>query len=137
MNGRVNALFTIGASPINIWTQLSGTQMAGFGRLAPCLCRSLSIQVQPSAAGLVYVMDGAYGVQTDGISPRIPSKANSADVTATLGASTAATQPGSQYSDNYTLDNSQGGIDVAVCWIDGGNAGDLVRVSYFILENKL
>ena len=138
MNGRINAKITItSGTPVNIWTQLSSTAMTGSGRLSPCYCRSLSIQAQPSNAGLIQVMDGIYGVQSDGVSPRIPSRTASTDVTAVLGASNSATQPGSQYSDTYNVANSQGGIDVSRCWVDGGSTGDVVIVSYDITENHL
>ena len=134
---RINNKVTIGSSPFNLATGLTGTQMTGFGRVSPVFARAVSIQAQPSNAGLTYVMDGIYGVQSDGISPRIPSKAAATDVTATLGASASATQPGSQYSDYYEIPNGVAGVDVSRTWVDGGTPGDIIIYSFDIVETHL
>lgn len=133
---RVNRLITFSADgPINVFTGLTGLQMTGFGRLAPAFARTVSVQMTSTTANLAYVMDGAYGVQADGVSPRIPSKAVGADVTAELGPSQAANQPGSQYGDPYVLPNGAAGVDVSVLWVDG-TAGETVRASFDLVENK-
>ncbi len=134
---RINRLITFSAGgAVNIFTGLDGTQMANFGPLRPALARTLSIQMSATTTGLGYVMDGIYGVQADGVSPRIPDHTHGGDVTAELGPSQAANQPGSQYGDPYVLPNGAAGIDVTKTWVDG-TAGETCRVSYDLVENKL
>lgn len=138
---RVQRTLTITAStPINIVTGLTAAGgMTGFGRLAPVWCRSLNIQALAGGTGYVTVMDGIYGVQADGVSPRIPSAlgATSGDLTVQLSPAGSATNPGGDYSDSYALNNQQGGIDVSRCWVDGSHTGDTVVVSYDVIGSKL
>ncbi len=137
---RVQATYTMTAStPINIATGLTAAGgMTNFGRLAPVRVRSLFIQMLIGGTGYGVVMDGIYGVQADGVSPRIPSAlgATSGDLTAQLAPSNSATQPGGQYGDQYALDNQGGGIDISRTWIDSSHTGDTIVVSYDVIESK-
>lgn len=131
---RVNKLITFSAGgPVNIETGKDGTAMANFGALRPVMVRALSIQVAAGSTHRGYVMDGIYGVQADGISPRVPDKTVGTDVTAELGASPSAEQPGGQYGDPYVLPNGAAGTDVTKTWVDG-TAGETARVSYDTIE---
>lgn len=132
---RVNKQVTVTASgPLNILTGLNGTLMIHSGPVARTMCRALSIQMKAGGSGLGYVMDGIYGVQDDGVSPRIPDKTQSTDVTAQIGASPSATQPGGQYGDAYVLPNGAAGVDVSRTWVDGSNNGDVITISYDTIE---
>lgn len=138
---RINKTLTITAStPINIVTGLTAAGgMTLYGRLAPVWVRSLFIQMLAGGTGYGVVMDGIYGVQADGVSPRIPSAlgATSGDLTAQLPPAQSATQPGGTYGDVYALDNQQGGIDASKIWLDGSHTADTVVVSYDVIESKL
>ena len=127
---RINKLLTITAgTPLNIVTGLTATQMANFGPLRPVFCRSIFIQAAAGGTGEIYVMDGIYGVQADGVSPRIPATTNSSDVTATLAPATAGA-PGGNYGDPNVQPNGATDIDATKCWIDGSHTSDTVYVSY-------
>lgn len=131
---RINAKFTVTASgPINIVTGLNGTQMANAAPIPRLMARSLFIQMLPGGTGLGYVMDGIYGVQANGTSPRIPSAAVATDVSADLAPATASA-PGGSYSDWYSLPNGAAGIQVDKTWIDGSVPGDTIKVSYDTIE---
>ncbi len=133
---RFNRLLTFSADgPINVFTGLTGLQMATYGPLRPAFARTVSIQMTSTTSHTAYVMDGIYGVGADGVSPRVPSIAVGADVTAELGPSQAAQQPGSQYGDPYVLPNGAAGVDVTKMWVDG-TAGETVRASYDLVENQ-
>ncbi len=133
---RVNKSVTVTvAGPFNAVTGLNGTQMLVYGAVPRTMCRAVFIQMTAGAAGLGYVMDGIYGVQAaDGVSPRIPSKAVATDVTAQLGASPSATQPGGSYGDPFVLPNGAAGVDVSRLWVDGGSNGDVILISYDTIE---
>lgn len=137
---RINKTLTVTAStPINIATGLTAAGgMTNYGRLAPVWVRSVFIQMLLGGTGYGVVMDGIYGVQADGISPRIPSAlgATSGDLTAQLQPATA-TAPGGSYGDQYPIANQQGTIDATKIWIDGSHTGDTVVVSYDVIETKL
>jgi hypothetical protein len=137
---RINRTVTVtAAGPINCVTGLNATQMANYGRLAPVWVRSFFVQMLAGGAGYGTVLPGIYGVQADGISPRIPSGlgATSGDLGAQLGASPSATQPGGSYGDPDVLPNGASSIDVSRYWVDGSNAGDTIVISYDTTENIL
>ena len=129
---RRNLIVTVGSSPINCFTGLTGTQMATFGALRPVWCRSVFIQMLPAGTGYGIVSDGIYGVAADGVSPRVPvqtlANAN-VDVTAVLGPATA-TAPGGNYGDPNVQPNGVTDIDITKIWVGGSVPGDLIVISY-------
>lgn len=135
---RRNLIVTVGASPINAFTGLTGTQMATFGPLRPVLCRSVFVQMLPGGTGYGVVSDGIYGAAADGVSPRVPTQtlaAANVDVTAVLGPATA-TAPGGNYGDPNVQPNGVTDIDITRLWVGGSNAGDLIVISYTTTDGK-
>ena len=118
---RINRTFTVNAGvPVNVATGAATSD--GIVRYAS----RVFLQVIAGAnEGLVYVMDGIYGVNADG-TPRIPSSANAGDITAYLAPGTTAV-PGGTYSDNDF--RPSGGIDITRMWVDGAHTGDTVKFS--------
>lgn len=112
-------------TPFNALTGLSATQMANCGPQPKTPVRALFIQMLHGGTGRGIVMDGIYGFQADGISPRIPSASTPTDVTAELAAATA-TAPGQNYTDACD--------DISRIWVDGTVSGDTVKVSYATIE---
>lgn len=131
---RYNKTVAVTASgPINVLTGLNGTLMSNYGQIQRTMVRALSIQMRTGGAGIGYVMDGIYGVQADGVSPRVPSKTASGDVTAELQAASVS-GPGGQYGDPFVLPNGAAGIDVSRTWVDGASVGDTIVISYDTIE---
>lgn len=127
---RINEVLTVSASgAINILTGLNAVQMVGVGRVQRTMASRLIIQMVTGGTGRGYVMAEILGVQSDGISPRIPVNNVSTDVTSELAPATA-TAPGGSYSDSYYWGSGEGGIDVSRIWVDGSNVSDKIRVSY-------
>jgi hypothetical protein len=137
---RVNKTITGTAStPVNAATGLTAAGgMTGYGRLAPVWVRSIFIQMLVGSQSYGIVMDGIYGVQADGVSPRIPSAlgATNGDLTAQL-APAGVNSPGGTYGDQYALDNQQASIDATKIWVDFARTGDQMVISYDVVESKL
>jgi hypothetical protein len=83
------------------------------------------IQMLAGGSGLGYVMDmSAYKAGT------VPVATTSGNLTAQLCASTSATVPGCSYSDTSGAAPGSDAIDLAFLWVDGGNSGDQIVVSW-------
>ena len=103
---RVNQTFTVGGAPHRIHS----TQT---------LADRLSVQMASGGSGIGYLLSSNTG--------GTPSKANDADVVAEVAAATA-TGPGAPFTDYQP--GGGNAIDVSAYWVDGGNPGDTIRVSY-------
>jgi hypothetical protein len=83
------------------------------------------IQMLAGGSGLGYVMDMSnYRAGT------VPVATTSGNLTAQLCASTSATVPGCSYSDTSGAAPGSDAIDLAFLWVDGGNSGDQIVVSW-------
>lgn len=117
MARRLNSTLTISANtPINAVT---GTSTALQSGSQPVWASRYFVQMLPGGSG--------YGKVYDGVP--LSRALASTDLTATLGASTAATQPGGSYED-WDKTGDRGGIDMNEVWIDGSHTGDTVVLSY-------
>lgn len=119
---RVNLNITVVAgTPINV---ITGTSTAPSADSEPVYATRVFVQMLHGGSGIGYVMDGiAVG--------RVPSSSTAGDVTAELSPAqtiNGVQVPGGDYSD--WDQNVGGGIDMRKIWIDGGNSGDLIKVSY-------
>ncbi len=124
---RINKTLIVSAGgPVNILTGLDASQMVKRGPLPETRARALSIQMGLGGSGHGLVLDGIYGTQSDGLSPRIPSSSEPTDVTVEISGATAAVAV--PYMDDD--------VDVRFTWVDGSHVGDPIRVSYDVIEMK-
>lgn len=113
---RVNTKITLNpGTPVNIAVAL--------GQQPHTMANRVFIQMAAGGTGLGYVMGGIYGGRT-------PATTNGGDVSAELGASPSATNPGGSWSDpDSAIEFSLApAVDLTTIWVDG-TAADPVRVS--------
>lgn len=120
---RVNKTLTITAgTPVNIYTETSVGDPS-FLDLYGKQASRVFMQMKHGGSGLGYVMSGCAN--------RVPSSANSSDVSAELQPATA-TAPGGTWSDpaSGSFADTPSCVPVNGIWVDGSHTGDQVIVSY-------
>lgn len=136
---RINRLFAIDHTKVTRLSDLLNTAVAG-EQLAPIYVNRIFFQMRAGSAGLGFVFIGV----PNGVTPALPvAPANGAGettwLTAELGASPSAAQPGGALSDGIAGNGSLGGVlngadDITRIWVGGSNDGDLMLVSWDLVD---